>query len=201
MLTWAFRRVALTLELQLWGPSISPHHLWGVPHPDLCTQTGLQSLEPRTCLGCKNQEVQVNHHGFRALVGETSCPRGPQLNLSLNTLNTSVSALLVCSLLLPHWGKLEEKIPVFHQKRWKLWLHCTCLVTVETACSWVCVLTQGLSGPEDGWAEAVFSSSMDAGEDAESHGGSEGGRPLTTSPLLLALIIIHFNYRSRKQLS
>lgn len=34
-----------------------------------------------------------------------------------------------------HWGKYGEKIPAYNQNNWKHWLHCTCLVTVETTCS------------------------------------------------------------------
>lgn len=58
---------------------------------------------------------------------------------------------------------------------------------METVCSRVCVPPQGLSGSEDGRAEAVLGSSVDAGEDAKSHGGSERGRPLTP-PFSLALL-------------
>lgn len=52
------------------------------------------------------------------------------------------------------------------------------LVMVNPVYLAVCMPTQGLSRSEDGRAEALFSSSVDAGEDATSHGGSEGGRPL-----------------------
>lgn len=59
----------------------------------------------------------------------------------------------------------------------------------------VCMLTQGLSRSEDGWAEAIFSSSMDAGEDAKSHGGSERSRPLIIS------ISTGFNYAGLRQVN
>lgn len=42
---------------------------------------------------------------------------------------------------------------------------------------------QGLSGRQDGRAEAVLGSSVDGGEDAESHGSSERCWPLTLMPL------------------
>ncbi|XP_056292669.1 deoxynucleotidyltransferase terminal-interacting protein 1 isoform X3 [Pseudoliparis swirei] len=42
-----------------------------------------------------------------------------------------------------------------------------------------CVCVQGLCGRQDGRVEAVLSSSVDSGEDAESHGGSERRRTLT----------------------
>lgn len=71
--------------------------------------------------------------------------------------------------------KLDEKIPAFKKTRGRF--DCAALVSFpwKQRVDGVRVLTQGLSGSEDGRAEAVLSSSVDAGEDAESHGGSEGG--------------------------